>query len=474
MKTIKLIPDSLIQSIYSIVGKENLLLDSTSIRNNATDAFGKFRDSPTQTKQGNLIGIVKPSSSSEVQSIVVLANQHGIPIVPHGGGTGVMGAITPTEQSLSVDLRRMNHILSISPTDKTATIEAGVILGDLDSALKETGLMLGHDPYSVPIATVGGAISTNGVGYRATKYGSMGEQVLGLQVVMPSGELLNTRPVKKSSAGPSLKHLFIGAEGTLGIITQATIKVFEYPETRIFKTISFDTFEEGFHTMLELFSIGIRPAMIDLSEEAPEPTDQPKTTMFLMFEGYKEEVHSQIQRSLMLCKDGNGKDIGEALAKQYWYTRHDSAYSYKKRFLDNPELSSLQADPRKPSEYPHVALPASKILEYRSLCKEIATNHALHIREYSSWTEPELFSMILVDVDMNEPEPTKSEKLSRVSTEMLSLAQQLGGSMEYVHGVGTKLAALMPEELNHGIDILRTIKSSLDPNNIMNPGRFNL
>ena len=107
-----------------------------------------------------------------------------------GGGTGVAGAVTPLRGGIAVDLKRMNRILEISPEDRTATVEAGVILGNLNDALGRDGLMLGHDPYSVPIATIGGAISTNGVGYRAAKYGSMGEQVLGLEVVLPNGETL--------------------------------------------------------------------------------------------------------------------------------------------------------------------------------------------------------------------------------------------------------------------------------------------
>ena len=338
-------------------------------------------------------------------------------------------------------------------------MEAGTILADLEFSLNQQDLMLGHDPYSVPIATVGGAISTNGVGYRASRYGSMGDQVLGLEVVLPNGKILKTPAVIKSSTGPSLNQLFIGAEGCFGIITQATLRVFRSPELRVFKSFLFDNFEDGFNAMTEMFSIGLKPALIDVSEEIPDPSSGSKTVMYLTFEGYTEEVKAQLTRTITICNQRNGQDAGESLAEHYWNTRHDSAYSYKKRFLNGTPEGTLSAEPRRLSEYPHVSIPISRVLDYRSQCKEIMYQRNMHIREYSCWTAPELFSMILVNVDVaDESEKSNHESISNVVTEILSIAQNLGGSMEYVHGVGTKLVHLMPQELGNGLSLLRGIK----------------
>ena len=308
--------------------------------------------------------------------------------------------------------------------------------------------MLGHDPYSVPIASVGGAISTNGVGYRAAKYGPMGEQVLGLEVVLPNGETITTKSVPKAS-GPSLHHLFIGAEGVLGIITRATLRVFRLPEARVFKSFTFPRFEDGFQAMLEMFSLGLRPALIDLSEEpqySANGSDESSTVMmYLVFEGYAEEVEAQVSRTLKVCLASGGMDAGPEPAQRYWDTRHDSAYNYRERFLSGKPVERQTSGWTRTTELPHVAIPASRVLEYRSRCRELAAERGLHVREYSLWTQPELFSVILVDVAVEERgEPGQ---LRRTSDEVLSLAQDIGGSMEYVHGVGTKLAHLAHREL---------------------------
>ncbi len=470
-----MIPDLLIDKITNLIGSRNLLLDESSLANNSTDAFGRFRNNPDLYKGGKVLAVVKPTSTQQVSDIVTLANTENIAVVPHGGGTGVMGAVTPMQDCLSIDLKNINRVQNISYQDRSAKVDAGAILADLEFSLNKQGLMLGHDPYSMPIATVGGAISTNGVGYRATRYGSIGDQVLGLEVVLPNGEILNTRAVAKSSTGPSLNQLFIGAEGSFGIITQATLRVFRSPELRVFKSFFFDNFEDGFKAMTEMFAIGIRPALIDLSEEIPDVSSESKTIMYLTFEGYREEVEAQLTRTINICNKTNGRDSGESLAKHYWDIRHDSAYSYKERFLNHAVQEHLHSEPRRVAEYPHVSIPISKVLEYRSKCKEIVTQRNILITEYSCWTAPELFSMMLVNLDItNASEKLGRERLSEVVTEMLSIAQELGGSMEYVHGVGVKLAHLMPKELGNGLGLLKAIKSSLDPNNIMNPGRLGL
>ncbi len=466
---------ALIEKITNLIGSNNLFLDESSLTKNSMDAFGRFRNNPDAYKNGKVLAVVTPSSTQQVADIIKLANDEKIALMPYGGGTGVMGAITPTQDCISVDLKNMNRIRNISYEDKTATVEAGTILADLEFSLNQQDLMLGHDPYSVPIATVGGAISTNGVGYRASRYGSMGDQVLGLEVVLPNGKILKTPAVIKSSTGPSLNQLFIGAEGCFGIITQATLRVFISPELRVFKSFLFDNFEDGFNAMTEMFSIGLKPALIDVSEEIPDPSSGSKTVMYLTFEGYTEEVKAQLTRTITICNQRNGKDAGASLAEHYWNTRHDSAYSYKKRFLNGTPEGTLSTEPRRLSEYPHVSIPISKVLDYRSQCKEIMDQRNMHIREYSCWTAPELFSMILVNVDVaDESEKSNHQGISNVVTEILSIAQNLGGSMEYVHGVGTKLVHLMPQELGNGLSLLRGIKYSIDPNNIMNPGRLGL
>ena len=469
-----------VEAIGDIVGPENVLLDDPSLNYYSVDALGRWRGGAPDPEAPRVFAVARPGSTAEVAELVKLANRECFALVPFGGGTGVAGAITPLQGGVAVDMCRMNRILSVDAQSRTATAEAGVVLADLNAALTRDGLFVGHDPYSVPIATIGGTISTNGVGYRAARYGSMGEQVLGLEVVLPTGDVIRTRAVPKTSAGPALHHLFIGAEGVFGVITEATLRVFREPEAREFRCFDFPTFEDGYNAMLEMFSIGLRPALVDLTEEPDDSrvgtagrTPPFKTWLYMVFEGYAEEVEAQCARASRICNACRGSDIGPEPALEYWTRRHDSAYRYKERFLDVP----MQVRPEsrgwpRTSAYPHVAIPASCVPEYRRRCQEIAERAGLQIREYALWTQPELFSVVLVNVGLEEN--GAGGRLDEAVDEVLSLAQDMGGSMEYVHGVGTRLSHLMGRELGDGMHTLRELKRALDPRGIMNPGRLGL
>ena len=190
--------------------------------------------------------------------------------------------------------------------------------------------MPGHDPYSVPIATIAGTISTNGVGYRAAAFGPMGEQVVALEVVLPNGHLMSTRAVPKNSSGPNLNQLFIGTEGVFGVITKATIKVFRQPEAHAFATAGFDNFDQGFAAAGELLALGIRPTLLDLTEEDNH------VRLHLLFEGYREGVAAQQNRSMRVCAEFGGRDIGPEYTLEYWEERHESAENYKRNALGKP------------------------------------------------------------------------------------------------------------------------------------------
>ena len=470
------IDSDFLEAIRSVVGDGNLILDELALEYYSTDAFGKWHGPRLNRETSPVFAVVRPGTTEQVAEIVKLACDQCVPLMPYGGGTGVMGALNPSDGTVAVDMKNINVIENINVEDMTVTVGSGVVLGDLDGALGRHGLMLGHDPYSVPIATVGGAISTNGVGYRAAKYGSMGDQVLGLEIVLPTGQIIETRAVAKTSAGPSLHRLFIGSEGVFGIITRATLRVFRIPETRIFQTVEFPTFEDGFHAMLELFSLDLKPALVDLTEEPDQGLEGTlqkwKTTMYLVFEGFVEEVEAQLVRTLKVCIKWHGEDGGPDKARNYWDTRHDSAYRYKERYIDDNNERSIIRRSQASTGYPHVALSPSRILEYRKFCHEVAIKRNLSVREYCLWTRPELFSIILVDMFLDIEE--ESNQLAEGVDEILKMAQDLGGSMEYVHGVGVKLAHLLPRELGESMELLKNIKLAIDPYRIMNPGNLNL
>ena len=453
----------LIDRLKGLLEPSRVVTDEEEVRRHSRDALTPsraFDAAPLLERRADVL--VRPEITEEVAWVVKACREFRAPVIPYGGGTGVMGGLVPLRGGVIVDLGLMNGILDVNPDDMTATAQAGVILEDLASALSEKGLMLGHDPWSVPIATVGGAIATNGVGYRAAAVGPMGAQVLGLEVVMPTGDVIATRSVPKTSAGPNLNHLFIGSEGVFGIITKATLRVYRQPEERVFSTFRFQTFEEGFGALTEMFALGLRPAVVDLAD------DFEGIHLYMVFEGYRELVDAQRRRSAEICLSRKGRDMGPTEASIYWDTRYRVAEAYRDSMAESNGGDTARP-PGRSFDYLHVALPVSKVLDYRLRCEAIFRKYDVRGTEFAIWTEPELFSMVLVPGT-----DTRDEDMPKAVEEALTLAQDMGGIMEYCHGVGVKLAHLLPREMGNGLEVARAMKMTLDPQNIMNPGKLAL
>jgi alkyldihydroxyacetonephosphate synthase len=458
---------SAIEALAHIVGQDNVLSDPYDLDRYSADALTPFRAFGAESSFERIADlVVRPGSSQQVSQVVALASQLKIPVIPYGGGTGVMGGVLPVQGGIILDLKKLNRVIDINPKDRTATVEAGVVLEDLVDALAERGLMPGHDPYSVPIATVAGAISTNGVGYRAGAFGPMGEQVVALEVVLPGGRILDTRAVPVYSSGPNLNQLFVGTEGVFGVITKATIKVFRLPEAQVFATYAFDSFDEGFEACAELLALGIRPTLLDLTEE-PDGI-----RLHLLFEGYREGVAAQDRRTREVCAQFGGLDIGPNTTLEYWAERHESGENYKRTVLGQPRQVRWNRRRGRSFDYLHLALPISKVLEYRRQCEEIMSGSGVRVVEYAIWSRPELFSMMVVPE--HGVDESFRDNLASVVEQVLTLAQDMGGVMEYCHGVGVKLNHLLAREMGEGHDVLRSLKQALDPANIMNPGKLGL
>ena len=462
-----MLDSSAIESLARIVGKPNLLTDPFDLDRYSADALTPYRAFGAEAKLDRLADlVVRPGTTGEVSQIVVLGGQRQIPLIPYGGGTGVMGGTLPVCGGIIVDMGRMNRVLEVNSIDLTARVQAGVVLQDLVETLAEHDLMPGHDPYSVPIATIAGTISTNGVGYRAAAFGPMGEQVVGLEVVLPNGRVLTTRPVPKYSSGPNLNQLFVGSEGVFGIITEATIRVYRRPEAQVFSTASFDSFDQGFDAAAELLALRIHPTLLDLTEE------EDGIQLHLLFEGYREGVAAQEHRSVRVCAQFGGRAIGPEPTMTYWRDRHQSALNYKRTALGRPRRDRWDRSQWRGFDYLHLALPISKVLEYRKRCDRLMAGSGVRTVEYAIWSRPELFSMLMV-AD-SEADGDFRDNLARVAEQVLKLAQDMGGVMEYCHGVGVKLNHLLARELGAGHDVIRDLKQTLDPANIMNPGKLGL
>ncbi len=423
------------------------------------------------------LAVVHPLDTDDVRRAVMFAAGRGLPVVELGGGTGLMGGARTIRPGLVLDLRGMNQILDVNRVDRTVRAQAGAVLEDVDAALTAEGLMLGHDPWTVPIATVGGTISTNSLGYRGAQYGSMGDQVLGLEVVLGDGSVLDIRPAARSSTGPRLKHLFAGAEGTLGVITEATLRAFPRPERRRLIALEFPDFDTGFQAVQAMFAVGLVPAMIDYGQtyrgsrwdvDRFTPEGFPGS-MQLAFEGYGEGVRAASRRALQICAEFGARKLPGRVARIFWNERHVVAERLRERRDEDQRASWLPEGAV--FDFIHVSLPASRVLEFRDKAAALLAERGVSVREWGLWNQPELFS---VGMQYFLRRPEDAEHFAAAVEAVLELAQDTGGSMEYCHGAGIRLAALMQREHGRGLPLLRAIKAAVDPHGILNPGKLGL
>ncbi len=460
----------IISSLANILDRSRVVYDTDDLVLYSRDALDVTRAISPNFGPKKPIAVVRPGTEGDVVKVVKFANKNGIPIVPYGGGTGLMGGAATVKRGIVMDLKELNHV-EINKEDLTATAGAGVIIKQLDSESRKHGLMFAHDPWSASYATVGGAICTNGVGYLACKYGSMGEQVLGLRAVTPDGSMLDVRPARKKSSGMDLKDLFIGSEGVFGIIASATLKVYPVPELEKVDAFQFDNFEKGYRAVTEMISFGIKPASLDLFEAHdigadPETKlwlqDEPGTRLYIMFDGFKEKVNAESSRTKSIVKQFGGTELDSSISDEYWKSRHDIAERYITFIRSKSRNTNIKFD------FIQVSIPAGKLLEFDKACMNIASRHKIMVQGHGIWQAPEFYSMNLFAHSAKA-----NDRMYDAIDEMLRHASKIG-NMEYCHGIGTKLAHLMKEEHSDGIKVMKKIKRTLDPNNIMNPGKLAL
>jgi len=427
------------------------------------DALRPYRPYPRLRRRGYAPDVlVRPETAVEVADILRVARRLRVPVVTYGAGTGLMGAAIALGGGIMIDTSRMNRVEEASREDMMFRAEAGTVLEDAFLQLDREHLLFAHDPWTRPIATIGGALSTNSLGYLGAKYGSFGTQVLGLEVVLPNGELLKTRPAQFSSTGFDLRRLFIGTEGLFGIVTSATIRAFPKPETLKLVSYGFRSFEQAHRAINGMRLDGVRPSMIDYGEE---PASDEDSQLNLAFDGLEEEVSAQAEQAEHAITDAGGRKLHDADAREFWEHRHDIALMYTRR-ISKPVH---EEEPQTKYDYIHVSLEASKILTFRESLLKIARAGNVNILEVGLWQGPELLSLVL-SARARDPK-IATRRLWRTSDLIIRQAQELGGTMEFCHGVGMKLAHLMEREHGIGLEVMRQLKKAVDPLDILNPGK---
>jgi D-lactate dehydrogenase (cytochrome) len=409
-----------------------------------------------------------PKETREVSEIMRISAGHRIPVIPFGAGTSVEGHVNAIHGGITIDMREMNKILRISAQDSDATVEAGVTRIQLVKALKNTGLTFFVDPGAD--ATIGGMASTRASGTTAVRYGTMSENVLALTVVLADGQVIHTGSrARKSSAGYDLTHLFVGSEGTLGILTEATLRLHPIPEATSVAVCSFETVSGAVETVIEGIQLGAGLARVEFLDDKQiaainrySKIDLPVLpTLFFEFHGLsKQEVEkrTELMQSVAAEHGGHGFEWRTNLKEmeELWNARHNAYFA--SRAL-RPGAEVLTTD---------VCVPISRLAECIAETRSDLANFSFPATMVGHVGDGNFHVLCVID-------PKNSGELDeakRFSERTVWRALRMSGTCTGEHGIGTGKMKYLADEHGPGVEVMRAIKKALDPDNRLNPGKI--
>lgn len=412
------------------------------------------------------------TTTEQVSKIMKYANDNLIPVVVRGSGTGLVGACVPLFGGIIINTCKMNNILELDESNLTLTVEPGVLLMEIYDYVEPLGYFYAPDP-GEKSATIGGNIATNAGGMRAVKYGVTRDWVRALEVVLPNGDVeWFGRKVVKDSTGYPLKHLMIGSEGTLGIITKAILKLDPKPVESISLLVPFKTEQEGLDAVPEIIKAKVAPTAIEFFERntilfAEEflgkkfPDTKSDSYILLTFEGKtKEELNYNYKLAADVCLNELGAiDVFIVDTEE----RKESVWKARGAFLEAIKASTTQMDEC------DVVVPRSEIANYIKFTYELAEKYNIRIPSFGHAGDGNLHIYICKDKYSNEEFETK---LNQIFDEMYKKSKEVGGLVSGEHGIGYAKKQYMKEVLGENqVKLMQGIKKVFDPNNILNPGK---
>jgi len=408
-----------------------------------------------------------PKSSEEVSEIMKISARHRIPVVPFGAGTSVEGHVNAVRGGISIDLREMNKILRLSVDDCDATVEAGVTRMQLMKALNNTGLTFFIDPGAD--ATIGGMASTRASGTTAVRYGTMSENVLGLTVVLADGRVIRTGTrARKSSAGYDLTHLFVGAEGTLGVVTEVILRLHALPEAVSVAVCAFETVSGAVETVIGAIQLGAGVARVEfLDEKQVEAINRHSKinlallpTLFFEFHGMNlrdVQERAELVQTIAAEHGGQGFKWKTKLEdmEELWNARHNVYFASRAM---RPGAEVLSTD---------VCVPISRLAECITETKNDLATCSFPATIVGHVGDGNFHVLCMID-PKNKAE---LEEAGRFAERTVQRALSMSGTCTGEHGIGQGKMKYMAAEHGEGLEIMRTIKRALDPDNRMNPGK---
>jgi D-lactate dehydrogenase (cytochrome) len=455
----RVVPEALIQKLKALFGDR--CSTAMAVREQHGRDESSFQVPPPDA-------VVFAESTQDVAAAVKLANEYSVPVIPFGVGSSLEGHLLAVQGGISIDLGRMNRVLSINAEDLTVTVQPGVTRKQLNEEIKSTGLFFPIDPGAD--ATIGGMSATRASGTNAVRYGTMRDNVLALEVVTASGEIIRTGTrAKKSSAGYDLTRLFVGSEGTLGVLTEVTVKLYPLPEAVSAAICSFPSLEAAVHTTIQTIQLGVPIARVELIDHnavrmvnAYSKLSLREEPLLLMeFHGSPAGVKEQAETVQEIARENGGHDFEWASTPEertrLWTARHNSYFA---AVTSRPGCRAISTD---------ACVPISRLAEALLESVDEADRSGIPYFLVGHVGDGNFHFGYLIDP--NDPaERAKAEVLNQT---MVERALRLGGTCTGEHGIGLhKMDFLVSETGAATVEVMRTLKRALDPKNIMNPGKI--
>jgi len=412
--------------------------------------------------------VVFAHSTEEVAEAVAQCRAHKVPVIPYGVGSSLEGHLLAVQGGVSIDVSQMNRVLAVNSEDLTVTVQAGVTRKQLNDELKSTGLFFPIDPGAD--ATLGGMAATRASGTNAVRYGTMRENVLGLTVVTAEGKAVRTAGrAKKSSAGYDLTRLYVGSEGTLGVITEVTVRLYPVPEAISAAVVSFPSLAQAIDAVIQIIQLGVPVARCEyVCEHAirainaySHTTLREAPTLFFEFHGSESSVKEQAEIAQQIAHEHGGHDFEWATRPEdrtrLWTARH------------NAYFAGIQVRPGARAVTTDTCVPISRLSESITGAQRILDTASFPTLIVGHVGDGNFHAMLVIDPD----DPQELAEAERLNDAIVRLALSMDGTCTGEHGVGLHKIGFLEEEAgDDALDLMRRIKRALDPDDIMNPGKI--
>jgi alkyldihydroxyacetonephosphate synthase len=463
--------DPVVQALREGLGNDAVSTDPDVLRAHGKDAW-PLAAKWNYTEAGEHLPacVVMPADASGVIQCVQIATGHGRAMVPYGAGSGVTGAAVPPASAVVVDLRALNELVALDEDNFMVTTGPGMIGGHLEHWLGERGYTLGHYPQSLHLASMGGLVSTRSTGTFSSKYGGIEDLLLGLEAVLPDGELITLRPTPRSAAGPNLAQLFVGAEGAFGLITQVTVRIYRKAERLALGGYAFDHLSSAVAAVREAYGRHVPAAVLRLYDSIEAEglykrvgENLGKPLLITGHEGVSEIAEAEQKVFAEIAVGHGATPLGEAIGKAWEAHRFDASW-----------LTQGNDGPTRMADAIEVAVSWSGLVPlYDDLMKTVAPQCSKAMGHYSHFytTGACLYFIFFVEGEDTQEVRTRYTQIwDTVMTRVLAA----GGTIGHHHGVGLARAARLPDELGSGHILLSRLKHALDARNLMNPGKFGI